>query len=180
MGFDDETSHIGADPFATPVEARAPARRLRGRLTAPVTVWTTTTAAGEPVGITISSVLVAEGEPPEVLGLVDPLSGFFDAVGGTGCFVLHVLSVEQTRLAEAFALRFPGDPFEGQPTSPTPWGPALGSVTTRAGCTVIESSAVGYSRLVRARVDEIVLEERATRPLVRYRGDYRTIGARGV
>lgn len=179
MGFDDATSHIGADPFLTPVEARAPARRLRGRLTAPVTVWTTTTAEGEPVGITISSVLVVDGEPPEVLGVVDPLSVFFDALGGSGRFVMHVLSVDQSRLAEAFALRFPGDPFEDQPMSPSPWGPALGSVTTRAGCAVIASSEVGYSRLVRARVEDIVLDERAMRPLVRHRGEYRTVGARG-
>lgn len=179
MVFDDATSHIGADPFVTAVEARAPGRRLRGRLAAPVTVWTTATTTGASVGITISSVLVAEAEPPEVLGLVDPLSVFFDTVGDSGRFVLHVLTAEQARLAEAFALRFPGDPFEGQAMSRTPWGPALDSVTTRAGCAVIESWQIGYSRLVRARVEDIVLDERATGPLVRYRGNYASVGARG-
>ena len=49
-------------PFAVPPERRDPARRLRGRLVAPVTVWT----AGHPstgAGLTVSSVLVAEGQP---------------------------------------------------------------------------------------------------------------------
>lgn len=178
MSFDDGTSRIGTDPFATPIEARVPARRLRGRLAAPVTVWTSRTAEGAPVGITISSVLVAEGEPPEVLGLVDPLSVFCDAVHASARFVLHVLAAEQVRLAEAFALRFPGDPFEHEAVTSTPWGPALGSVRTRAGCALVESSEAGYSRLLRARVEEIVLDERDTRPLVRYRGDYLSVGPR--
>lgn len=178
MSFDDETSHIGADPFATPVEAREPARRLRGRLTAPVTVWTSQAASGAHAGITVSSVLIAEGEPPEVLGLVDPLSNFFDAVQESERFVLHVLTSAQARLAEAFALRLPVDPFEGETVSRTPWGPALGSVATRAGCALVEASAVGYSRLLRARIEEFSFDERAARPLARYRGDYVTVGPR--
>ena len=50
------------DPFATPEEQRSPLRRLRGRLAAPVTLWTADGPAG-PAGLTVSSMLVAEGEP---------------------------------------------------------------------------------------------------------------------
>src|ERR671932_775332 len=60
----------GQPPFAVPAERRDPARRLRGRLVAPVTVWT----AGHPpggAGLTVSSVLVAEGQPARLLGLLD-------------------------------------------------------------------------------------------------------------
>jgi hypothetical protein len=55
---DANPSALGDTPFAVPPERRSPARRLRGRLVAPVTVWT----AGHPpggAGLTVSSVLVA-------------------------------------------------------------------------------------------------------------------------
>ena len=47
-------------PFQTPADQREPARRLRGRLTSPVTIWTAYGAEG-PVGLTVSSIIVAEG-----------------------------------------------------------------------------------------------------------------------
>jgi 3-hydroxy-9,10-secoandrosta-1,3,5(10)-triene-9,17-dione monooxygenase reductase component len=46
-------------PFAVPAERRDPARRLRGRLVAPVTVRTAGHLPGG-AGLTVSSVLVAE------------------------------------------------------------------------------------------------------------------------
>ena len=58
------------DPFAVPTGQRSPVRRLRGRLAAPVTLWT----APGPAGLTVSSTLVAEGEPDRLLGLIDPES----------------------------------------------------------------------------------------------------------
>ena len=72
----------GQPPFAVPPERRDSARRLRGRLVAPVTVWT----AGHPpvgTGLTVSSVLVAEGQPARLLGLIDPTSAFFEAAQET-------------------------------------------------------------------------------------------------
>jgi 3-hydroxy-9,10-secoandrosta-1,3,5(10)-triene-9,17-dione monooxygenase reductase component len=175
--FDDGVSHIGSDPFATPLEGREPARRLRGRLAAPVTVWTAQAAGKAPAGITVSSVLVAEGAPPEIIGLVDPLSTFWDAAQETERFVVQVLTSDQERLAEKFALRFPGDPFADEETLPTAWGPALASASSRAGCTLMGSTEAGYSQLVRARIEEVVLDERAVRPLVYYRGAYLSTGS---
>ena len=66
-------------PFAASGQPRRPLRRFRGRLPAPVTIWATYTPRG-PVGLTVSSVAVADGEPGEVVGLVDPASDLFDAV----------------------------------------------------------------------------------------------------
>lgn len=113
-----------------------------------------------------------------MLGLVDPLSDFYDAVHHSERFVLHVLTSAQARLAESFAFRIPGDPFDGEPVSTSAWGPVLGSVPTRAGCRLVASSEAGYSRLLRARIEEIVLDERAARPLVHYRGGYVSVGPR--
>lgn len=56
-------------PFATPLEERDPTRRFRGRLAAPVTVWTSGAVSGRG-GLTVSSLLVAEGDPGIILGLV--------------------------------------------------------------------------------------------------------------
>lgn len=172
MSFDDATSHLGSNPFVTPREAREPVRRLRGRLAAPVTVWTAQSAADIPAGITVSSVLVVEGAPPELLGLIDPLSAFCDAAEETGRFVVHVVQSDQTRLAEKFALRLPGDPFEGEEVRGTPWGPVLERASTRASCTLLGSTDAGYGRLLRGRIDDVVLDERAGQPLVHYRGGY--------
>src|ERR671922_3117560 len=89
----------GQHPFATPPERRSQARRLRGRLLAPVTVWT----AGSPsagAALTVSSVLVAEGEPARILGLIDPTSALWEATREAGAFVVHVLGAGDRSLAE--------------------------------------------------------------------------------
>jgi 3-hydroxy-9,10-secoandrosta-1,3,5(10)-triene-9,17-dione monooxygenase reductase component len=180
MSFDDGVSRIGgSDPFATPLEERDPVRRLRARLMAPVTVWTAYNNAERPAGITISSVLVAEGDSPEVLGLVDPLSALWSAIEETSRFIVHVLAADQVRVAEKFALRIPGNPFEGEELIATEWGPALRAVTTRVACSLVSSTEAGYALLVRARLAEFVLDESNARPLAYYRGDYFTAGPRG-
>jgi 3-hydroxy-9,10-secoandrosta-1,3,5(10)-triene-9,17-dione monooxygenase reductase component len=73
MATGHEPIRIGRQPsFAVPPGRRDPARRWRGRLVAPVTVWT----AGHPpsgAGLTVSSVLVAEGQP---VRLIDPTAAF--------------------------------------------------------------------------------------------------------
>lgn len=178
MSYDDGVSRIGADPFTTSVAARDRTRRLRGRLGSPVTIWTAHGTGDVPVGLTVSSILVAEGEPAEVLGLIDPLTSLWDALEARRRFVVHVLAASQERTAERFALRFPGDPFEEELPESTPWGPALAQAPNRAYCTVLGWSDAGYARLVRAAIDEIALDERPVRPLVYYRGSYLTAAPR--
>src|ERR687896_539136 len=103
MASDQEPLRLGHHPpFSVPAERRDPARRLRGRLVAPVTVWT----AGQPpggAGLTVSSILVAEGEPARLLGLIDPTSAFWEAAQETRAFVVHVLAVADRALAERFS-----------------------------------------------------------------------------
>ncbi len=172
MGFDDGYRRIGSDPFLA--AEQDPARRLRGRLTAPVTVWTAYDSDGIPAGITVSSVLVVEGEPPEVIGLLGPLSEFWDVVSHSKRFVVHVLQADQTRIADQFALRYPGEPFEGLSMSSTPWGPVLDAIAVRAACSFSGYMEAGYSLLVRGRIDDVVVENDDVYPLVHYRGRYLT------
>lgn len=177
MGVEDGYRRIGPDPFGVPPDRRDVTRGLRGRLASPVTIWTAYDADGAPTGITVSSMWVVEGDPPAVAGLIGPLSDFWDAAAHSGRFVVHVLQADQVRMADQFALRYPGDPFEGLSVASTGWGPALTDVGTRAHCTFSDQMAAGHFLLLRGGLDSAELGE-DTAPLVHYRGRYVTTGPR--
>ncbi|MDP8930388.1 MAG: flavin reductase family protein [Actinomycetota bacterium] len=160
-------------PFATPLQERDPARRFRGRLAAPVTVWTAG-AASRRGALTISSLLVAEGEPALILGLVSDVSELWAAIQDSAAFVVHVLDVNQRRLADRFALRIPapGGVFADLEVSESRWGPILAEVPTRACCRLEGTSPVGYAQLVSGRIERLDLDEDLDHPLVYFRGHY--------
>lgn len=157
-----------------PRELRRSDRRFRGRLVAPVTVWTSG-SGGRRAGLTVSSLLLAEGDPAEVLGLLDPLSDVFDVIGESESFVVHVLDAEDRRLADMFAGAYPVDPFEEFETEDGQFGPVLGGMRSVLGCRLVASEEVGFQALVRGRIEAIQLGAQAGRPLVRYRGRYRRL-----
>jgi flavin reductase (DIM6/NTAB) family NADH-FMN oxidoreductase RutF len=147
-------------------------RRLRARLVSPVTVWT----AGSPprrAGITVSSVLVAEGDPALLFGLVDPLSDLYDVLVEQGRFVVHVLQAGDQRLAGMFAGAYPVDPFEEAVTADGKFGPVISGPRHVVGCHLVASEEVGFQTLVCGRIETIDLSDAS--PLVRYRGQYRKL-----
>ena len=160
-------------PFAEPEPARDPARRLRGRLGGAVTLWTTG-AGTQRSGLTVSSVMVAAGEPAHVLGLVDPDSDFADAAARCGTAVVALLQWPHRDLAEAFAglAPAPGGLFRQGTWTDTAWGPLLDGVSAWAGlqlCT--EQRSVGWSVLLQGEVEQVVIGEEQA-PLVHRRGRY--------
>lgn len=163
------------DPFADPPEQRDPARRLRGRLTAPVTVWTAGTGRAM-TGCTVSSVLLAAGEPAHLLGLLSPDADLADTLEDTGRFVVHVLALEHRALADGFAgLRpAPGGMFREQRYEQTPYGPELTGIANRARCRVTDVRTVGWSLLVEAEVIDILAGD-LDQPLLYTRGRYCTL-----
>lgn len=165
------------DPFLTPVEDRRADRRLRGRLLAPVTVWTARTAS-ERVGLSVSSVLVAEGEPPEIIGLLDPLSDLRRVLEEAGVFVVHVLAETDRRLAAGFAGNYPADPYEGLEVEDTAYGPVIAGARSVISCRFTGSRAVGYQDLVTAAVEGSDLDG-LPGPLAYYRGRFRRLAAEG-
>jgi 3-hydroxy-9,10-secoandrosta-1,3,5(10)-triene-9,17-dione monooxygenase reductase component len=167
-------SYLGRDPFETPAEQRDPARRLRGRLAAPVTVWTTT-SHGHHVGLTVSSLLVVEGEPATLVGLLGPLTDLWAAVQESKRFVVHVLGDHDGPTAQRFTGRDPGDLFDGIVVRQTPWGPVIDGLSTLAFCDLSGFLEIGYSVLVRAQVTDATLEDAARPPLVYHRGRYRRL-----
>jgi 3-hydroxy-9,10-secoandrosta-1,3,5(10)-triene-9,17-dione monooxygenase reductase component len=176
MATGPEPIRIGnQQPFAVPSERRDPARRLRGRLVAPVTVWT----AGQRstgAGLTVSSVLVAEGQPARLLGLIDPTSAFWEAMQEARAFVVHILAAGDQALAERFSEVRPPvrGPFDRLEVTESPWGPVLGGKRPRAACRLAGSVPVGHAELVEGVIEQLELPDLAD-PLAYLHGSYRSI-----
>jgi 3-hydroxy-9,10-secoandrosta-1,3,5(10)-triene-9,17-dione monooxygenase reductase component len=160
-------------PFATPDQEKSVIRRLRGRLASPVTLWTTP----GPAGLTVSSTLIADGEPGRVLGLIDDESDFWDAAEASGVFAVTPLTPADRQLADRFAglMPAPGGLFATGGWTETAYGPVPEAATTWAGCRVIDTRPCGWALLVEAVVETSEVGPVATEPLVHYRGQYRSL-----
>jgi len=160
-------------PFLPPDDERHALRRLRGRLAAPVTVWTAGVGASR-VGWTVSSVLLADGEPPQALGLLDEDSDLVESLGET--LVVNVLASSHRFLADAFAglAPAPGGPFTLAEWTDTEWGPALNGAAGWAGVRVTGEQPerrLGWSTVIEGVVEHVSVGE--SDPLVHLRGRYR-------
>lgn len=175
------------DPFATPEGERSPVRRLRGRLPAPVTLWTALRGRSPgadqhpprppgPAGLTVSSVLVADGQPGWVLGLVDEESELWEAVRESGRFAVAVLGPAHQQLADRFAglMPAPGGLFRGYEWTQTPYGPVPADAGTWAGCRLEDARPRGWGLLVEATVERVEIGTPAE-PLAHLRGRYRRL-----
>ena len=163
------TEHPFLDPEPDPV------RRLRGRIGGVVTLWTAGDEAGR-AGLTVSSVMVANGRPGRLLALLDPDSDLAEALERTGRAVVQLLGWEHRDLAEAFAgtAPAPGGVFRQAEFEPTAWGPRLVGAPTWAGVSLESATTVGWSSLVTCVIDEVALgdPEAGADPLVHRRGRY--------
>jgi flavin reductase (DIM6/NTAB) family NADH-FMN oxidoreductase RutF len=161
-------------PFADPEPD--PARRFRGRLGGTVTLWTAG-AGPDRAGLTLTSVLVALGEPARVLGLVDPDSDLTLAVEETGRAVVQLLSWPDRDLAEGFAgtAPAPGGVFRQASFVDTEWGPRLERATTWAGVRLDGVADVGWSRLLTCTVERVEIGDDSD-PLGHRRGRFVRVG----
>ena len=159
-------------PFATPEGERDPLRQFRGRSPAPVGLWTAGEAGGR-VGLTVSSFLVADGDPARVLGLLDEDSELWEAEPES--FVVHLLAPGQEYVAEVFAgaAPSPGGPFRQGAWTASRWGPVLSGAAGWLGCRRVEEPPrhVGWALLVEAVVEHA--EVGTADALSHVRGRYR-------
>lgn len=152
-------------PFMPAEPDRSPVRRLRGRLASPVTLWT----AGGPgpdtprAGLTVSSVLIADGEPGHIVGVIDPLSDLWDSVRAGGAAVVTILDWRQRQLADMFGYvaPAPGGPFAAAQWRQSAFGPVLAAdpAVDWAGCRLAEEPAreLGWGLLVTLTIVEVHL-----------------------
>jgi flavin reductase (DIM6/NTAB) family NADH-FMN oxidoreductase RutF len=152
-----------------------PVRRLRGRLGGVVTLWTSgsTTEGRTQAGLTVSSVMVAGGEPGRLLALVDPDSSLREVLEATGRGVVHLLEWEHRDLAEVFGgqMPSPGGQFTVGEWEQTSYGPRLTTAPTWATVEAESFEPIGWSDLVIARIVDAAIGEDGA-PLEHRRGRY--------
>lgn len=159
-------------PFLEPEEDRDPVRRLRGRLGGTVSLWTAGSGP-QRAGLTVSSLMVANGEPAHLLALVDPDSDYADALQDTRVSVVQLLEWEHRDLADVFAgvAPAPGGPFTLGSWTDSEFGPRLDGASAWAGVRLDNVREVGWSLLVDTVVEHVEIGEER-RPLVHRRGRY--------
>ena len=145
-------------------------RRALGSFVTGVTVVTTRTAAGEPVGLTVNSFNTVSLSPPLVLWSLSLRAASFDAFVQADHFVVNVLAADQISLSERFA-KTGGDKFTG-----------IAWRTTFADMPQLEGTAANFTCRSAHRfeggdhvifVGEIVsFEQNAHAPLVYANGHY--------
>ena len=164
-------------PFLPPDSDRDPLRRFRGRLAQPVTLWCAQDGTSR-AGWTVSSLLVADGDPVEILGLIDEESDLADLAEQTGRVAVSLLRWDHRNLADAFAglTPAPGGPFRLAEWQQTTWGPVL---TDAAGWLGVEltdtSSHLGWGRAFRGRCAEVHVDPLALDVLSHLRGRYQKL-----
>lgn len=159
-------------PFLEPEANRDPVRRLRGRLSGSVTLWTS--GVGETrSGLTVSSIMAADGETGRLIGLIDPDSDLMDSLTENESAVIQLLHYEHRHLADVFAdqVPAPGGQFAQASWIETEWGPALDTVTTWAGVRLESVEQRGWSNLVTAVVEHAAIGAEDD-PLIHRRGRY--------
>lgn len=139
-----------------------------------MSLWTAGEGSAR-VGLTVSSYLVAPGEPAAVLALLDPESELVDGLRETGTAVVQLLEWQHRDLADAFGgmAPAPGGMFKMAEWEQTTWGPRLHGAPTWAGVRLAQAEPrmVGWSLLVETTVEHIDIEPEE-QPLVHRRGRY--------
>lgn len=151
---------------------------------APVTLWTGY-ADARPVGWTVSSVLLADGPEPALVGLLDPDADLTEAItpegehaaaapGDGNKVAISLLGWQHRRLPDAFAglAPAPGGPFTLGTWTDTDYGPVLADAPGWLGATVIEARLLGWSTLLTARIDQVEIGPDDDQLLGHLRGRY--------
>ncbi|MGA8209195.1 MAG: flavin reductase family protein [Nocardioidaceae bacterium] len=166
------TTHPFADPDPDP------SRRLRGRLGGAVSLWTAGAAPAQ-AGLTVTSLMLANGAPAKVLALLDPDADLAESLLRTQRAVVHLLAWPHRDLADAFAgvTPAPGGPFRLAEFEDTDHGPRLVSAATWALVSLESAVEVGWSTLVTCVIDAVTIGD-DDQPLMHRRGRYQSADSR--
>ena len=149
-------------------------RQVLGQFCTGVTIITSTTDDGEPVGFACQSFAALSLDPPLVLFCPTKVSRSWAAIEASGRFCVNVLAEEQQSTCARFGSREP-DKFAGIGWTPSPLGsPILDGSLAHIDCTVESVHDGGDHYVVFGRVSSLS-EIRDERPLLFYRGQYTAI-----
>jgi hypothetical protein len=159
------------NPFATEPD---PVRRFRGRIGGAVSLWTTGAGPAR-AGLSVSSLMVANGDPGRVLGLLDPDAALTESLLLNGLGVVQLLEWSDRDLADAFGgvSPAPGGPFTLGTWHESAYGPVLDG-RTHALVRVETATEVGWSTMVTATIEQVVMVE-DRHPLEHRRGRYQRV-----
>lgn len=164
-------------PFLPGPEDRDVVRQFRGRLAAGVTIVTAGTET-ERTGLTVSSLLLIQGEPALAHLVVGPTTDLWYLAGESGRFVIHICRYQDRHLADVFAglQPSPGGLFATVETAHSEWGPVLADVPDRAYCSLESNREVGWSGVLVGRIEAMEVSD-LTDPLLHFRSAYRRLMA---
>lgn len=140
-------------------------------------MWTAHGGDAGPSGLTVSSMVVADGEPGEVVGLIDPASELFQTLIDARCWAISLLSYRDHLLSDAMAglAPAPGGPFRMAEWRDTRWGPVLTASPGWLGARLLgDPVEAGWSMLVRGVVESVEIDETVA-PVAYVRGNYRQL-----
>jgi len=151
-------------------------KRALAHLAGGIVVVTATDAAGDPAGLTATSVCSVSLEPPLVLVCLGTGSRTHDAIAASGRYALNVLGAGQPALSAHFA-RSGENKFDGVEWSPGRHGsPLLAGAIAACECEIDRAVPAGDHTIFIARVVAAVADEGPhARPLLWFRGAHRLL-----
>lgn len=156
---------LGADDF----------RRVLGHFASGVTVVTTWDSAGQPAGLTASSVASVSLDPPLVLVCVAHTAQSYQALQTHGRFAINILHLDHEQIARRFASSSGGsEKFEGTGYRPGVMGlPILKDALAEIECTTIHAYPAGDHTIFVGQVEAADSRgDLGFEPLLYYRGKF--------
>ncbi len=153
---------------------KADFRNVMGSFAAGVTVVTTVTDAGVPVGLTATAFSSLSFEPPLCLVCIDSRSASHAAILASRKFAVNMLASQQVELSNRFASRSE-DKFEGLAHAPgeATGCPILEGVLASMECVVSDVLAGGDHSIFVGELRRVAVHVGS--PLVYFRGGYREL-----
>jgi flavin reductase (DIM6/NTAB) family NADH-FMN oxidoreductase RutF len=149
-------------------------RNALGCFATGVTVVTTVTDAGEPVGLTANSFSSVSLDPPLVLFCLDRASHNLDAFRGAGRFAVNVLGDDQRDLSVRFSTTI-GDRWDGVVWERWETGaPVLNGCLAALDCETEAIHEGGDHVIIVGRVQRLAATTDG-KPLLYFRGNYATV-----
>ncbi|HVN91759.1 MAG TPA: flavin reductase family protein [Candidatus Binataceae bacterium] len=149
-------------------------RRVMGHFATGVTIITTVSKDGIPTGLTANAFTSVSLDPPLLLISVDKKAESYPNFEASKVFTVNFLNEEQEALSRKFAVSG-GDKFQGVAYHTGANGvPILDGVLAYLECKLWAAYEGGDHTLFLGLIEQA--ETREAKPLVFYRGGYRTIG----